>query len=277
MSRRYPGEPSNRANSHAAYRRRPVTIGSAIAAEEDAEGWVSIGCFARDRKDKSIHLLTCGHLTSNIPLNRFILQAPRKLGDAPPQARIGELTTTTTIDASAVNDCDAALIRVSSEAGITHIAAPNRFPTETSPPGRFQGSVRGITGVLADPYDVLQDPEEPDQKLDVYHCGAASWWKTGSVIGIYQQYNVPYPPFGEIHFANVIEIEGVRGKAFATHGDSGSCVLDAQGRVVGMILAVVDEGGRRPNGLAADRPLAYALPIQPVLTTWPNLQIEATA
>ena len=64
---------------------------------------------------------------------------------------------------------------------------------------------------------------------------------------------------GNIGFDDQIEIEGTGSEPFSDGGDSGSLIVDAARRAVGLLFAGSDMGGRNGKGLT------YANPIAPVL------------
>ena len=62
-----------------------------------------------------------------------------------------------------------------------------------------------------------------------------------------------------LRFDNQIEIEGAGNKAFSDSGDSGSLIVDAQQRAVGLLFAGGDVGGSNGKGLTYANPIGAVL------------------
>jgi len=86
---------------------------------------------------------------------------------------------------------------------------------------------------------------------EVYLYGTESGFRTGKVTGVYADIKIDYPGDRERTMINMIIIAD-NGTAMSKGGDSGSCVLDKNNNVIGIVL-----GGRRSE--------TYVLPINTLL------------
>ena len=64
---------------------------------------------------------------------------------------------------------------------------------------------------------------------------------------------------GILRFDNQIEIEGAGNDAFSDSGDSGSMIVDADLRAIGLLFAGGDEGGSNGQGLTYANPMGTVL------------------
>lgn len=70
---------------------------------------------------------------------------------------------------------------------------------------------------------------------------------------------IRYPKVGRLQFDNLIEVDGQGPLPFAAQGDSGSVVIGAEQRALGLLFAVTGRGGRNRRGIAYLAPLDRVL------------------
>lgn len=108
-----------------------------------------------------------------------------------------------------------------------------------------------IGGLVADAAEA-DEPVEKDGRTTGHTQGQVFAIEVGPL-------EVPYPGLGRLQFDNLIEIDGHQALPFAAQGDSGSVVIAARGRAIGLLFAVTRRGGRN------DRGVAYLAPLDRVL------------
>jgi hypothetical protein len=97
----------------------------------------------------------------------------------------------------------------------------------------------------------------PDSFLAIPHTGK----KLGTVTSV-EVDSITVEYYGGLKkadFSGVIEVDGPRGEPFAEPGDSGSLVVDQDGKALGLVFAGSQKGSSK------NRSKAYVIPIKPVL------------
>ena len=174
----------------------------------------TMGCLVKKIGSPEQYLLTCCHNVMK-PIMHFTPDDPVRIAGSDKLDRIGQVT-----DAVRDNEIDAALIRLTDEA---IKALSNIVPSMGTP---------------QQPVDV---GTEDINKKDIYFYGAASQKNvSGSIIGVLSDVKIRYWNAPEKHtFLNLI-VASKNGQGLSQPGDSGSCVLDSNNKVVGIVLGGSD-------------------------------------
>lgn len=215
---------------------RPLRPGVSIGHYKITAG--TLGCFVRERSDGAARILSNNHVLANE--NRAkkgdpILQPGAFDHGRNPADKVGEFLRMVRLQRSRPNLVDAALGTV--DAGV-------------------EFNARTLTGIgkLAGLGDPILDDGGKVQKL-----GRTTGKTTGVVTafeldGVLVQYDI-----GTLSFDNQIEIEGEGDHGFSLGGDSGSLIVDADRRGVGLLFAGSDLGGKNGKGLTFANPLLAVL------------------
>ncbi len=100
---------------------------------------------------------------------------------------------------------------------------------------------------------------ELHQGASVRKVGRTTGVTLGKVTAIEMDNLVIGYDLGDLRFDQQIEIEGSGTETFSAGGDSGSLIVDDEGRAVALLFAGGDQGGSNGKGLT------YANPLRPVL------------
>jgi len=224
---------------------RPLQMGTSIAHVNVTAG--TLGCFVRRGGNRFI--LSNNHVLAdedNASIGDDILQRSRLDGGQVPGDVVGELREWIKLRPRASNRVDAAIATIADGVDVE----PNLLQ------GLVKGKDRRLAGVGADFLD---------EGTIVYKLGRT----TGATIGRITAFEVDNVVIqydrGQLRYDGQIEIEGNSDRAFSAGGDSGSIIVDADGKALALLFAGGDTGGS--NGLG----LTYANPIQTVLT---DLDVE---
>ena len=223
-------------------RRRPLRIGSSVSdVSLDFVSAGTLGCFVRGRADGSIRILSNNHVLAgeNATTVGSPIVQPGTLDDGEiPDDQIGTLAKFVRLKKTRINLIDAATATLASD--IT-----------------FDSRTIGALGNVAG----LEDALNLFEGDTVYKVGRTTGQTEGRITAIeIDNVSVEYD-LGWLRFDNQIEIEGAGQLAFSDSGDSGSLIVDADLKAIGLLFAGGDSGG------ANDKGLTYANPIQSVLNT----------
>lgn len=238
---RYIGRLGKRATTSAAVpwnrkNARPLRIGVSIGHFKITAG--TLGCFVTRRSDGALLVLSNNHVLANendAKIGDAILQRGAFDGGTRPKDVVGKLARFVKLKTSGANLVDCAV------ASITKGIAANL------------SSIKGV-GTL-----VGQGPEFLDEGTEVVKLGRTTGVTHGRVTAFELDNVVVGYDIGNISFNDQIEIEGAGDKAFSAGGDSGSLIVDADGRGVALLFAGGDHGGSNGKGLT------YANPLETVL------------
>ncbi len=116
---------------------------------------------------------------------------------------------------------------------------------------RDGGAANPVRGLAADGADL----DEPVQKE-----GRTTGHTKGRVLAIeIGPLEIEYPKVGRLQFDNLIEVDGREQYPFAARGDSGSVVIAAEQRALGLLFSVTGRGGRNGRGVSYLAPLDRVL------------------
>lgn len=216
-----------------ARRERPVSPGVSIGHYEITAG--TLGAFVRVEGDDTPRVLSNNHVLADEnrgAVGDEILQPGARDGGVPRHDRVAALERFVALDASKINDVDAAIAALDAEID-------------------FNPEVEGIGAVQA--------TAAPDEVEHVAKRGRTTGLTRGQISAIEVDGVVVRFSTGVLRFDGQIEISGAGGQAFSRGGDSGSLVVDPiSRRGVGLLFAGSDQGG--PDGVG----VTYANPLAPV-------------
>ncbi len=225
-------------------RNRPLKIGVSVGHVKITAG--TLGAFVRDPLTGATMILSNNHVLANenkAKAGDAIIQPGNFDGGTDPADRIATLTRFIKLKRTGANLVDAAVATLVS--GIDFDAR----------------ALAGLGGKLAgvNP-DAFLDEATPVGKV-----GRTTGTTRGRVTAFeLDNVGVDYNA-GALFFNDQIEIEGAEDEPFSQGGDSGSLIVDAARKAVGLLFAGGDTGGTNGKGLT------YANPIHTVLQ---QLKIE---
>jgi hypothetical protein len=194
--------------------RRPLVIGCSIGHVDTTAG--TIGLIARHRKTGRTVLLSNSHVLAQAGLAKLgdAVTQPGRLDGGGAADHVAALLDFVPMKAEGANFVDAAIAVVD---------------------GTIQfdiGTVPGIGAVtVADGEPIL-----PGQK--VMKVGRTSALTEGEImVTELDDIAVDYADIGTVVFDDQIEIKGLPGRPFSRDGDSGSLIVNAQKRAIGLLFA----------------------------------------
>jgi len=214
-------------------RHRPPIAGTSVGHFNVTAG--TLGYFAR--RDHLLGFISNNHVLANsnsASLGDAILQPGAVDGGARPHDEIGSLRYFVPIQSDS-NLVDCAFAAFDSDDIPSDILLPKI------------GKVKGIN-------------EELSKGMKVSKFGRTTGLTHGRITAFeLDNFPVDFEELGEIRFDEQIEIEGAGPAPFSRPGDSGSLVVDARRRAIGLLFAGGDSAGKNGKGLT------YACPISAVL------------
>lgn len=195
--------------------KRPVFPGLSISqAEHNSAG--TLGCFVCKKGKQDLFLLSCAHVIA-LPANEFgvsIIQPGQLDGGNSGSHRIAVLEEMSNPTPHSINQIDAAIARVISKDGIDPV------------------SIHGVERLNGFHRDFKGNPKE------VIKTGRT----TGTTLGEVTAFEMDVTLHGQgedtgMAFHRQIEISGKPGSNFVLPGDSGSLVIDKEGRAIGLVFA----------------------------------------
>lgn len=256
-----------------------LEIGASVSHHLDTKAAGTAGFFGRDRDHADRrYLVSNAHVLmtrdgwaagAEPPAGRpYTLSPAAGWGGRNPRDRVGVVHHAAPLDPERLNWIDAAVTALTEQASRQLGRKLNAFPADR-PPGLRSDR---ITGYNDAPIELVQYPEPgvtPAPGLRVFKHGASTGWTSGVVSAVEVDTDVPVrAPDGILHYKNVIELTSPD-EDFAGPGDSGSAVVDTQGRLLGILFAVNEL--YKPVG--GSRVLAYAIPADAIRIYFPYLQL----
>lgn len=217
-------------------RHRPLRIGTSIGHFKITAG--TLGCFATARKGNATIAISNNHVLANENAGKAgdaILQPGAYDKGARPKDAIGTLANFVRLSRNTPNLVDAAACLL--DEAIQH------DPAAIEGLGRLSG----LSNAAVDEGDI------------VHKLGRTTGLTRGRITA-FEVDNVRVNfDLGELRFDQQLEIEGADDGPFSQGGDSGSMIVNADLRAVGLLFAGGDVGGSNNRGLT------YANPMQSVL------------
>jgi len=215
---------------------RPLKIGASVGHFRITAG--TIGGFVRGRGgDGPVLILSNNHVLANENRGKEgdpVLQPGRFDGGQNPADKVGELVRFVRLKKTGVNVGDCALAAI--DGGV-----------------EYEPKALAGLGELAGLGDIaLSDRSE------VRKVGRTTGVTRGRVTAFEMSGVMVEFSLGVIRFDDQVEIEG-DGESFSHGGDSGSMILDAELRGVGLLFAGSDQGGSNGKGLTYANPLRSVL------------------
>lgn len=233
---RYVGRVVKRATPWHQRRNRPLRIGGSIGHFAITAG--TLGCFVKRRRGEGVLILSNNHVLADENRARIgdeILQPGRFDGGRRGTDRVAALDKFVRLRPAGANLVDAAVAAL--RPGIDH------DPSRLTGIGRLAG---------------LGEPMLDDNQA-VAKVGRTTGATRGRVTAFELDNVVVAYDSGNLRFDDQIEIEGAGDAAFSDGGDSGSLIVDADGRGVGLLFAGGDQGGSNGRGLTYANPIATVL------------------
>jgi hypothetical protein len=217
-------------------RHRPLKIGTSIGHHLITAG--TLGAVVSRRTDRSPLLLSNNHVLANenrARLGDAILQPGKLDAGADPVDVAATLAGMVKLKKTTANAVDCAV---------------------AAPAGGTEFDPRGILGLgrLAG-----LGTEFVDEGTEVAKLGRTTGLTRGTVTAFEVDGVVVEYGLGPLRFDGQFEVQGVGEAPFARGGDSGSLIVDADRRAIGLLFACSEVGGTNSQGLT------YANPIRAVL------------
>ncbi len=223
-------------------RNRPLRIGGSIGHHRITAG--TLGCFVAPGEHRGVFILSNNHVLADENRGKIgdaVLQpAPYDEGVRPRDV-IGELASFVKLKRLRANRVDAAVCTVGDG---------------PAPDARRLHELGALAG-LGDGF--------LDEGAAVAKIGRTTGLTRGRVTMFEADNVVVEYDLGSLRFDDQIEIESTGDGPFSSGGDSGSLIVDAGLRGVGLLFAGSDQGGRNGRGLT------YANPLRAILE---SLKIE---
>lgn len=215
---------------------RPLRIGASIGHYKITAG--TLGCFVKSRADATVMILSNNHVLANennAKSGDDILQPGQYDGGKRPRDVIGKLADFVKLKAIGANTVDCAVCSIK-----------KTIKCDYQNVGDW-GALAGL------------GPAFLDRGAVVRKTGRTTGPTEGSVTAFEMDNVVITYDLGDVTFNNQIEIEGSGNEAFSAGGDSGSLIVDADLKGIGLLFAGGDHGGSNNKGLT------YANPLKDVL------------
>lgn len=216
---------------------RPLKIGISIGHYKITAG--TLGGFVRSRDDGSVLILSNNHVLANENKGKKgdpVLQPGADDGGRNPEDKVGELLRFVSLKREGTNLVDCALATIDSSV---------EYDTRTL---TGMGELAGLGDAILAEDDAVRKLGRTTVKTD----GRVTAFELDDVV---VQFNT-----GLLRFDNLVEIEGAGDDTpFSLKGDSGSLIVDADRRAVGLLFAGGDQGGTNGKGLTYANPLRTVL------------------
>jgi hypothetical protein len=213
-------------------RHRPLHIGTSVGHFKITAG--TLGCFVKSRADGSTLILSNNHVLANendAKAGDAILQ-PGPIDDGTKSRdAIGKLVNFIKLKRVGHNAVDCALASVKDSI---------RFNYRDL---RDVGKLAGVGAAFL------------DEGTRVAKVGRTTFATEGRVTAFELDNVIVGYDLGNLRFDNQVEIEGAGEEAFSAGGDSGSLIVDADGRAVALLFAGGDVGGTNGKGLTFANPI----------------------
>jgi|GEM_PF-6059098 len=207
----------------------PIRAGASLGSQPQRTTG-TLGCFVEPAGGGDLALLSAAHVLAGWDRGKpgdEIIQPgwdDRNGGDVP----VAELSDAVKLGSPSLEDDDCAVAQLR--------------------PGVDADPVPGLAAAAA-------EADEPVRK-----DGRTTGHTEGRVLAVeVGPLEVPYPKLGRLRFDNLVEVDGQEDLPFAAQGDSGSVVLGAPPRALGLLFAVTGRGGRNGRGVSYLAPLPRVL------------------
>jgi hypothetical protein len=217
-------------------RHRPLRIGTSIGHFKITAG--TLGCFVKGRADGRALILSNNHVLANendAAAGDAILQPGPIDGGAKSRDAVGKLVRFVRLKRTGHNAVDCAVASVKDSIRFNH---------------RDLRGVGRLTGV---------GPAFLDEGTRVAKVGRTTFATEGRVTAFELDNVIVGYDLGNLRFDNQVEIEGAGEEAFSAGGDSGSLIVDSDGRAVALLFAGGDVGGANGKGLTFANPIGAVL------------------
>ena len=214
----------------------PLKIGSSIGHDKITAG--TLGGFVRSRDDGSVLILSNNHVLANENKGMAgdpVLQPGADDGGRNPEDKVGELLRFVSLKREGTNLVDCALATIDSSV---------EYDTRTL---TGMGELAGLGDAILAEDDAVRKVGRTTGKTE----GRVTAFELDDVV---VQFDT-----GLLRFDNQVEIEGAGDTPFSLGGDSGSLIVDADRRAVGLLFAGGDHGGTNGKGLTYANPLRTVL------------------
>ena len=215
---------------------RPLKIGVSIGHHKITAG--TLGAFVKSRDDDALLILSNNHVLANENKGKrgdAILQPGAIDGGQNPDDKVGELLRSVPLKREGINLVDCAVATIDPGIEINHRTLTGL------------GKVAGLGDALLADDDV------------VFKIGRTTGKTEGRVTAFEIDDVIVHFDLGLLRFNGQFEIAGAGDGPFSLGGDSGSLILDADRRGVGLLFAGGDVGGHNGKGLTYANPLRAVL------------------
>ena len=240
---RYVGKIRARRSGHPWYRskQRPLLLGTSVGfvGADDYVMAGTLGCFVRKGNSNALYILSNNHVLADE--NRYkkggaILQPGELDGGTRRSSWVAKLSDYVALDGKGTNYVDCAIAKL--RPGIQADTATLK-------------GIGTLTGLRS---------HNLDAKDHVHKVGRTTGVRHGRVTAVeLDDVSIEYD-MGDVSFDDQIEIEGAGDRSFDESGDSGSLIVDDDGKAAALLFAGGDHGGRNGQGVT------YANPIRAVLS-----------
>lgn len=234
---RYIGQVTKRAGLPWHQKRcRPLKIGCSIGHFKITAG--TLGGFVRSRGDGAVLMLSNNHVFANEGKARkgdAILQPGSFDGGENPRDRVGELLRFVRLNRTRPNLADAAVATI-------------------DPAVKFDSRTLTGIGTLTGPGDAALLEDGAVRKVGRTTGVTAGRVSAFELDGVIVEFGL-----GFLRFDDQVEIESDGSGPFSQGGDSGSLIVDAEARAVGLLFAGSELGGSNGLGLTFANPLRAVL------------------
>jgi hypothetical protein len=223
---------------------RPLEIGSSIGHINVTAG--SLGGFAKKAGTDKTYILSNNHVLAHENAGNKgdpIVQRGCADGGLLETDKVGILDGFVKLETKSTNLVDCALAEITDPNG-----CERNLMRDLDGIGK-NGRLKGVAGI-----STLEKGEI------VRKIGRTTGATIGRIVTIELDHVILKYDMGNIRFDNQIEIESNDERLFADGGDSGSLIVDGDGKAVGLLTAMSEQGGRNRLGKF------YANPIQQVLS-----------
>jgi hypothetical protein len=216
-------------------RHRPLRIGSSVGHYRITAG--TLGCFVRGRADGATLILSNNHVLADenrAKAGDAVLQ-PGPLDGGKADDAVGKLAAFVKLKRVGANLVDCAVATVSDSVKFN--------ATTLSGIGKLAG--RGAAFL--------------DEGTAVAKVGRTTGTTRGRVTAFELDNVIVTYDAGDLRFDNQLEVEGAEEDGFSDGGDSGSLIVDEDGRAVALLFAGGDIGGANGKGLTYANPIGSVL------------------
>jgi hypothetical protein len=236
---RYVGQIRARATQWYRTKIRPLRMGSSVGYLPT--GYIvagTLGCFVHKASSSALYILSNNHVLADE--NRYakggaIVQPGTLDGGSATADRVAKLSEFVRLDAAATNFVDGAIAKLN--AGVD---------ADTS----TLTGIGKLVGVIS------RDLASGDV---VHKVGRTTGVRHGKVTAVELDGVAVRYDLGTLYFDDQVEIEGSGTRSFSDAGDSGSIIVDDEGKAAALLFAGGDHGGHNGKGLTYGNPIHAVL------------------